>query len=407
MSRIIFLNRYFPPDQSATSQLVGDLAYYLAAAGYDVSVVTSQQLYDKLEVRLPRREIINSVQIHRVPTTRFGRSKLIGRAFDYASYYVAARRLLSSLVQAGDTIVAMTDPPLISSVAASVAKRRQAHLVNWLQDIYPETAFAIGVPLVKGPLLRVLISQRNSNLRMARANVVVGERMAETLASLNIPRRSIHIIPNWTEDSQIRPVAPEQNPLREAWGLKGKFVFGYSGNLGRAHEYLTVLEAAEILRNNSQIIFLMIGGGHHFRKLAQAVKERDLTNFVFLEYQDRSVLKFSLSVPDVHWLSLDPHLEGLIVPSKFYGIAAAGRPVIAIGSKDGEIARLVRDHQCGFVVEPANSGMLADAILQLCLEPELCDMLGQRARTMVENLFSRRRALERWREIVGASTLTG
>jgi colanic acid biosynthesis glycosyl transferase WcaI len=401
MSRIIFLNRYFPPDQSATSQLVGDLTYHLAAAGHTVSVVASRQLYDKPDVRLPSQEIIKSVQIHRVPTTRFGRSNLIGRAIDYASYYVAARKLLLSLVKAGDTIVAMTDPPLISSVAASVAKRRQAHLINWLQDIYPETAAAIGMPFVKGPLIHVLVSQRNSSLRMAYANVVVGERMAETLASLNIPRHSIHIIPNWTEDSQIRPVAPNQNPLREAWGLQGKFVFGYSGNLGRAHEYLTVLEAAEILRNNSQIIFLMIGGGHHFRKLAQAVKKRDLTNFVFVEYQDQSVLQFSLAVPDVHWLSLDPHFEGLIVPSKFYGIAAAGRPVIAIGSKDGEIAQLVRNHQCGFVIEPANSGALAEAILELCLKPELCDTLGQRARIMLENLFSRQKALERWRKIFG------
>ena len=400
MNRIVFLNRFFPPDQSATSQLVGDVAYHLAAAGHEVCIVTSQQLYDRPWVRLSIREVIHGVQIYRVRTTRFGRANLPGRALDYVSYYFSAWRLLLSLIRRGDTIVAMTDPPLISIVAMSVAKRRKAHLINWLQDIYPEIAVKLGVPFVKGPMFRFLMSLRNRCLRMARANVVVGDRMADKVASLNIPKQRIHIITNWTEDDQIVPLAPEANRLRRDWGMQDEFVFGYSGNLGRAHEFETVLQAAEIMRNNPSVIFLFVGGGHHFGKLAQAVKHLGLTNFRFLGYQDRSVLKFSLGVPDVHWISLKPELEGLIVPSKFYGIAAAGRPIIAICSKDGEIARLIQQHQCGFVIEPGDSKALAEILLELSTNAARRVMLGQRARAMLEAHFTRDRALERWRQLI-------
>ena len=114
-------------------------------------------------------------------------------------------------------------------------------------------------------------------------------------------------------------------------------------------------------------MFVCIGGGHLLERLAKRVQDRDLGNFKFFGYQDRKVLRFSICVPDVHWVSLKPELESLIVPSKFYGIAAAGRPVIAICAKDGEIGRMVERYRCGGVVEPGHAGALVDLILQLNL----------------------------------------
>ena len=156
------------------------------------------------------------------------------------------------------------------------------------------------------------------------------------------------------------------NPLRTRWHLQNKFVVGYSGNLGRAHEFDTILAASEHFRNDPNIIFLFIGGGHRSGELVRRVKEQDLSHkFRFLPYQRDEDLKYSLSVPDVHWISLRPELEGLIVPSKFYGIAAAGRPIIAVTAKNGEIASLVREYDCGVVVEPGNSDELASVITDL------------------------------------------
>jgi colanic acid biosynthesis glycosyl transferase WcaI len=400
MQRVVFLNRFFPPDHSATSQLVGDVAGYLASCGHDVHVITSRQLYDDPQARLPAQETLNGVHVHRVTTTQFGRSKLVGRAFDYFSFYASARRTLLTVTRRDDLLVAMTDPPLISLVAMEVAWRRRAHLVNWLQDIYPEVAAQLGVPFLKGPALRSIMFLRDRSLKKAAANVVVGEQMADKVASRGIAKDRIHIIPNWAEDEEILPVTPDANPLRQEWQLENKFVVGYSGNLGRAHEFDTILAAAERLRNNSDIMFVCIGGGHLLERLAKRVQDRDLGNFKFFGYQDRKVLRFSICVPDVHWVSLKPELESLIVPSKFYGIAAAGRPVIAICAKDGEIGRMVERYRCGGVVEPGHAGALVDLILQLNGDVALRAEMGRNARTMLDAHFTRRQALARWQHLL-------
>ena len=396
MQRIFFLNRFFPPDHSATSQLVGDVATYLASCVHDVNVITSQQLYDDPQARLPPQQTLSGVQVHRVITTNFGRSNLAGRAIDYFSFYVSAWRALLSAAQADDVIVAMTDPPLVSLVAMRVAKRRGAHLVNWLQDIYPEIAVELGIPFLKGPILKMISNLRDRSLKTAAANVVLGNHMAQKVASLGISKDRIHIIANWTEDDDVVPVAASDNPLRREWGLENKFVVGYSGNLGRAHEFNTVLVAAELLRANSDIVFLCAGGGHLLKQLAKSVQERGLSSFRFMDYQPKANLKFSLSVPDVHWISLRPQVEGLIVPSKVYGIAAAGRPIIAICAKDGEISEMVEQYQCGVIVEPGNADALVNSILQLSKDTALRTKMGRQARAMLETHFTRRQALERW-----------
>ena len=119
-----------------------------------------------------------------------------------------------------------------------------------------------------------------------------------------------------------------------------------------------------------------------------------------MPYQDRAILRYSLAVPDVHLVSLRPELEGLIVPSKFYGIAAAGRPLIAITAKDGEIARLVREHDCGFVIEPGDAQALAETLARVSTDREGLAAMGLRGRNMLDTHFTRRAALERWRSVL-------
>jgi colanic acid biosynthesis glycosyl transferase WcaI len=400
MKRIFFLNRFFSPDHSATSQLVGDVASDLASCGYDVHVVTSRQLYDDPKARLPSTAYIKGVHVHRVATTNFGRSRLVGRAIDYLSFYAAAWRMLSRLTQPHDVLVAMTDPPLISLIAMHMAKRRGAILINWLQDIYPEVAVALKVPFLKGLILRIITNLRDRSLNTAAANVVVGALMADKVAARGIARDRIHLIANWSEDDAIVPIAASDNLLRRQWGLTNKFVVGYSGNLGRAHEFDTILGAAERLRTNSDIIFLCIGGGHQMVSLAQTAHEGGLNNFQFRDYQDQAMLQFSLSVPDVHWISLKPELEGLIVPSKMYGIAAAGRPILAICAKDGEIARLVEQHQCGFVIDLGAIDALVEAIFRLSKDARLRSTMGHQARAMLDSRFTRQQALRRWQTLL-------
>ncbi|HEV2546400.1 MAG TPA: glycosyltransferase family 4 protein [Stellaceae bacterium] len=394
---IIFVNRYFYPDHSATSQILSDLAFHLAASGRSVRVLTSRQRYDDPSAELPEVEARNGVLITRLATTRFGRSRLVGRAFDYLSFYQAARRSVLAYANPGDVVVAKTDPPLLGAAILGATRRRGVRLVNWLQDIYPEVAVELGVPLVKGPIAQSLMRARDMSLRSAEANIVVGEGMAEVLLARGVRQERIHVICNWCDDEEIRPVPGNENPLRREWLLEDRFVVGYSGNLGRGHEFDTALSAAECLRGDPRIVFLFIGGGHKLDELKRHVSERNLGHlFRFMQYQDTDALKHSLAVPDVHWFSLKPELEGLMVPSKFYGIAAAGRAMIAVTSEDGELARLIRLHRCGEVIAPGNAEQFAAALRRFSVHGEELQRMGLRARRMLEAHFSRNQALRRW-----------
>ncbi len=399
MQRLIFLNRFFYPDHSATSQLLSDLAFHFAANGRDVHVITSQQRYDDPRALLPERETIRGVNIRRMPSTRFGRDRLAGRGLDYLSYFFAARAALRALARKGDTVIAKTDPPLLSIMAAGVTRRSGARLINWLQDLYPEVAIELGVPYLGGSVGHALRALRDRSLHAAAVNVAVGEKMAGRICAAGVGPNHVRVIPNWTDDDELTPVTPAANPLRAEWQLNDRFVIGYSGNLGRAHEFATILGAAEQLRGNPRVLFLFIGGGHSFNELARQVKERDLGGiFRFMPYQERVQLRFSLGVPDVHLISLRPEVEGLIVPSKFYGIAAAGRAMLAVVDAQGEFAPLIERYRCGLVIAPGDAAGLAQAIAALAADPASCAVMGTQARRMIEEGLSRRDAFDRWQQ---------
>jgi colanic acid biosynthesis glycosyl transferase WcaI len=363
--QIIFLNRFFYPDHSATSQMLSDLAFFLADAGHEVAVITSRQRYDDPAAGLPSEETVRGVRIHRVRTPRFGRGNLAGRALDYLGFYVAATRRLRLILSPGDIVVAKTDPPLISIPAAWVARQKKARLVNWLQDVFPEVAMALGIRGLAGPTGRLLRSLRNWSLCQASMNVVIGERMRDRLLAAGIPQDKVTVIPNWADGEAIRPMAPEDNPLRREWGLDGKFVVGYSGNLGRAHEYETILGAAEQLRNDPRIAFLFIGGGAQMVRVREIARARGVDNIVSQPYQPRERLNLSLGAADVHLVVLRPELEGLIVPSKAYGCLAAGRPIIFVGDAEGEIARVLRSAGAGIDCPVGDQTRLATIIREM------------------------------------------
>jgi colanic acid biosynthesis glycosyl transferase WcaI len=384
--RVIIVNRYFYPDHSATSQMAGDLAFHLAERGWSVEVVTSRQRYDDAAARLPKRETVNGVTIRRVWTSRFGRSFLPGRAIDYATFYLSA---FLALVRASHdaVVVAMTDPPLLSVVAAASSRR----VVNWVQDLFPEVAESLGV-LRHGGLLRRL---RDWSFRRARMNVALSEGMARRMSNAGTGR--IEVRHNWA-DAALRPVARESNPLRRDWQLGDAFVVGYSGNLGRAHEVETVINAMQALSGDDRVRFVVIGAGARLERMQSATT--GLPNVQFRPYQPREALSESLSVADVHLVSLHPSLEGLIVPSKFYGVLAAGRPVIYIGASDGDLARLIADHDVGVVVEPGDGAALTGAIAAMAADPIRVAAMGARGRALYDTRFAPALALAEWKRIL-------
>lgn len=406
MSKLIFINRYFYPDLSATSQILTDLSHSLVEKGESVTVVTSRLIYGGSSELLPPTDENKGVRIVRVWTTNFGRSNLLGRSLDYLSFYVTAFFVLLRITQRNDILVAKTDPPLISVIAWLITKIKGARLVNWLQDIFPEVAFGLDMLTCK-PLFIAVKFLRNISLKAASANIVLGSRMYDYVSSLGLDKNKVVVINNWADSDDIRPIRNEENELIKAWGLEGKFVIGYSGNLGRAHEFDTIISAMQYLNEDENIVFIFIGAGMGKGRLESDLKKLGLSNYAFFPYQPREMLSQSLSASDVHLVSLQPQLEGFVVPSKIYGVLAVGRPFVFIGDEDGEIARLASKYRCGYSLSVGAGKELGQLLMKLKMDANSMQATGKNGRQCLENCFDRVHAVKQWFDVIKRIRNTG
>ncbi len=370
---------------------------------FEIHVITSRLYYDDTSIRLCANEKIEQVTVHRIWTSSFGRKNLIGRAIDYVSFYIFSFIKLLQVVRTSDVIIAKTDPPLISLVCLPVCYMKKAILVNWLQDIFPEVAVRLGIKLPH-PLYAVLLHLRNKSLRYADMNIVIGELMREKLLQYGVAADRIKIIENWADTDAVYPIDKADNKLRKEWGLIDSFIIGYSGNIGRGHNFDTILGAARILKDDHTISFLFIGSGAKKEEL-QNLSERENLNILFQPYQPMDKVSESLSVADVHMVTLNPELEGLIVSSKFYGIMAVGRPVIFIGSHNGEIPRKINKADSGFTVIDGDSQKLVDIIRELQRDSEILQRLGKNAKNYADTNANLNISSNRWYDVLSTNVI--
>ena len=279
MKKIVFINRYYAPDHSATSQLLTQLSENLTLSGKDIHVIASRQLYQSPKAELPNKEVINGVNIHRVYTTKFGRANLLGRSIDYASFYFFSFICLLRILDNQSLVVAKTDPPLISVVTALVVKLKGAIFFNWIQDLFPEVANAIKPGMIPEPIYRLLIKIRNWSLRQANKNIVIGESMREKIIFNGIDSSKIEVINNWFVSNNSDLSSDKTECLKKEWGVSDKIVIGYSGNLGRAHDCTVILDAARRLLHNQRIVFLFIGGGSGMDALKKSASKENFKKY--------------------------------------------------------------------------------------------------------------------------------
>lgn len=399
--RVVLANRYFFPDQSATSRMVSSLASELVRAGIETTVLASRNYHDKTREALPARETIGGVDVHRIWTSQFGRGKLLGRAVDYTTFHLFACAWFAAHARKDDICVVCTDPPLLSVSAAIPVKLRRAKLVNWVMDLFPETAMELGLIRHQTPSGRLAIALRNWSMRQSALTICPIGRMAQFLSVQGIAEERLAVVHHWADKNEILPVEPYKNALRHSWGLSDKFVIGYSGNFGRAHDFATVLDAAEQLKDHSEIVFLMIGEGQQRAFVEHEIRRRGLSNVVMKPFQPVEQLSESLGAADVHLVSLKQELEHCIVPSKFYGVLAAGRPTIFIGDPDGEIATVVRDFNCGVSLRSGEAGSLVSAVMALKNSQFNRNMMGNNARYLMETAYSKEYGAAVWQAAIG------
>lgn len=440
MKTCVFTNRVYPPVGGATGELLKELAEGLVAGGDRVVVVTSRGPgagsrerggREETEVSgvsvfrscseeagdggqdaggkqteangrekaqkgnaavgsgdrrpsLQRREIINGVEIIRVGTVAFTRASHWRRALCYLGLYP---QLMWQVWKLGrvDAVVSMTDPPL-QVAAVTLASCRAKKRIHWAQDVYPELAEELGVIPRGGLLARVLRFVSTWALRRQDEVVAVGRCMRERLIRRGVDAGKIEVIPNW---SSVTPVTPENvQAMRERLGWEGKFIVLYSGNIGLAHDFETLTGAAKLLEGGGvQMVFA--GEGPRLEQLRRDTA--GLEHVSFLPSQPKADLSAFLSAADAHLVSVRAGLEGLVVPSKAYGIFAAGRPIFYVGGADSEIAKIIAEMGCGAVIPNGDASALAEAIKQAARQGE---------RRIGASGVGFDEALTRWREIL-------
>ena len=406
--RVVFVNRFYWPDELATAQLLTDLAEGLAARGVEVVVIASHDG----TASTPARENRHGVEIVRVRSTRWGHRGVAAKAADYLTFALAARRVLRAWVQPGDWLVAMTDPPTLAPTAASAARRANARLVHWLQDIHPEISLALSdsrlLAALSGPWMR----WRDAAWRSAYACVAISRDMASLVSERGISPEHLRVIPNWAPSGEaLAPVPPAQNELRHAWGVADRFVVAYSGNLGRVHILEPVLAAATLLRDERDPVFLFIGDGPQRSALEAIARAQGLGNVRFLPPQPRSRLSESLSVGDVHLITLRAGCERYVFPSKLYGILSVARPVVFIGSPQCELAQGIRQRGAGLVIPPGDPAALAAALRELWTDADRRTTMALAAARWSRETGGLAAALDAWAELLETSqarpTLSG
>ena len=283
--RVLFFNRFFHPDTSATSQIVSDLAFHLAQAGYEVHAVTSRSAPD-----LPEDEIVRGVAIHRVAKASTGPHSLFERAVAYLAYYRGARKAVQRWVRSGDIVVVKTDPPMLSAAVGPGAKRRGAKLVVWLQDIFPETAREYGIPGMGRTLGSIIYSARDKSPALCRRRRRDRRAHGGARVFSGAIARAAGGDPQLGRRRGDPTVHTRRMRYARAGASKRTSVVGYSGNLGRVHEFDTMLDAAAAaVRDDDRVRFLIVGRGPRLAEV-QARSARRLANMIFKPHQDRDAL---------------------------------------------------------------------------------------------------------------------
>ncbi len=408
---IAFFNRSFHPDTAATGQLLTELCDGLVQQhGCRVSAVAGVPLLaasgdeaGPTEGFVIQRERHRGIEVLRAPGTRFSKRHPLGRFANYVTYFLSAC-YAGLRLDRPDVVVALTDPPIIGLAAYLASRRFGVPFVMSYRDIFPEVA-----RLLEGfeseTVNRVLHGVNRFLVRKADRIVALGETMRKRLIDGKgaDPARTV-VIPDWADCSEITP-GSKRNPFSLAHGLADKFVVMHSGNIGLSQGLETVIQAAARLSGLPDIHFVFIGDGVQRPLLESQARALGLRNVLFLPYQPREGLRDSFASADVFVVSLKAGLAGYIVPSKLYGILAAGRPYVAAVEDASEVAAITERSRCGLLTAPGDAEGLVERILALYRDRALARDLGENARRAAlefDRKLQVRAYYDLFRELTGA-----
>ena len=397
--RVLFLNRSYWPDGEATGQLLTELTEDIADR-FEVTVVAGHPNSNPSDeaYRSFGSQTRCGVRILRVPHTRLPKGWLPGRALNFITFLVSAT-IRAIFCRRQDVVIVETDPFLLAFLGLILRFWHRSSLIIYLQDIHPDIGIAIG-RLKENWLTQCLRKGLISCYRKADRVVVLSRDMRETLMTAGVCPDRITCVPNWIDSRLVRP-SIGRNAFRSLAGISEEtFVVMYSGNLGATQQLDHLIDVAERLRDQSDLLFVLIGSGSAEAGLKAEVVERKLTNVRFFPYQAREALGDSLSAADLHVIMVHPAALAYLMPSKLYGILAASRAIVAAVPARSELAELIGHQRLGYVVPPGNCDAMASAIVTASRNRTETAAMGHRGRMLAEERFDRSHATRQFGDVL-------
>ncbi|MCG8697125.1 MAG: glycosyltransferase family 4 protein [Bacteroidales bacterium] len=379
MNKEFFLvTQVFYPDEVSTAGLFTQLCTKLASQDVNVTVWCAQPGYN-VKAKQPARVLYKNIQIRYLPSTNFSKNSTTGRLINYLTFSLS---LLVKLLFSKNKIPVFTstNPPYLGFLIALICSVKKRHFNYIIQDIFPDGLVRLGKLKPKSIAVKWWSKANRYTLKKSSKIIVIGRDMIpwikKTYAAAELKS---YYIPIWQDENLIQPQVFTGNPFVNELGLNHKFVVQYSGNMGLWNHMMPFGEAANIL-NDNEICFMFVGGGIKLQELKNSINPGSKTNIKFLPFQPSNQLKNTLSACHVALVSLKEGLEGIAVPSKIMGILAAGIPVIAAVPDESEIAKIITEVKCGYVINPNDSAGIAQAVNKLKNDSGLRKSMGQNAR---------------------------
>ncbi len=406
--KILIYAHYYAPDVASTGQILQELAEGMRDA-FEVTVICTVPSYTG-EIAPEYREkkfyieYLNGVKLIRVPVPAFTKSNKFSRVKNILAYYNGAKKA-SKLVGKQDYVFTISQPPVLGGMLGVYGKKKcKAKLIYNIQDFNPEQIAAVGYSKMK-PLLALLMAMDKRTCKKADKVVVVGRDMVNTLENRfkgqTMP--AFCMINNWINEKEIYPLPPEDEKVlsfKKQYGLENKFVIMYSGNLGLYYDLPNLLKLAEPYKENENIVFAFIGQGAIEKDLKAYANDKDLKNVVFIPYQKKEDLIYSLNAADVHWVVNAKGIKGVSVPSKLYGVMAAGKPVLGVLEEGSEARLIIEETGCGLVTAPEDYEGIAALLNQFIQKQVDGQKMGELGRVYLEKNLTKDVSIQKYiREI--------
>jgi len=390
---LLLINQYFPPDTAATAKMAALVAGALARE-HRVTVLCGRPSYDPTERHpyyLGHREVRDNLVVERVGSATLSRHRMRGRLGNYLSYFALA--VPRALAFRADAVVAMTDPPGVGVAAAFVAALKRVPFIYNIRDLHPDMAVQGG--LIRGGLVTAVWERLHRwALRRADRVIVLGDDMRERIIAKGVQPARVAVVRDGAAIPDVQPA--RDHPVVQEIRSGFRFVVLHAGNLGFYGAWDTLLKAADFL-NGKPVGMIFVGGGAAEGRLRQLAGSNSRVRF--LPFRPAAEVPYVMTAGDLHVVTVRRGLEGVVVPSKLYGILAAGRPVLAVAPETSDVARIVRRYDCGFVADPDDPQAVAAAIHEAMQSPERLAAMGARSRAAARG-FEQSVQLQRYVRVV-------